>query len=278
MRKSVYPEYKKKEPKDSVEYMEKRLNEMREQGLIETKDYAKQYEEWCFNQTIQNAFQFIPKILSLMGFKVIKIAGEEADDVIKLTADRLTQLGHKVMIASEDKDYLQLISPNISIYKPRQGTEWFKDDFIATYGFEPCYFPIYRAFLGDNSDKILGVKGIGEKRAVEIMKSIDWSPDDDIDDIRNKLFEYVKTKASKSIGKIITDGMDILCRNIQLIDLQYIALRESSIQPLEQALEGIDAVSPDRNKVVISQLIDCFKMFELKNQMKWAGHLNTGKN
>jgi len=115
----------------------------------------------------------------LAGFRIplVEVAGYEADDVIGTLADRAAAQGLEAVIVSGDKDFYQLIRPGIALLNPGRGgpagvEELWVTDANATerLGVPPRQVIDYLALLGDSSDNVPGVKGIGEKGAVLLLQ------------------------------------------------------------------------------------------------------------
>ena len=117
-------------------------------------------------------FPIAKKILTAMGIKYLECAGYEADDIIG-TISKYTENDDKyeALIVSSDKDLLQLISDEttVKLLKTKDYIMMNKQTFIDTYGFEPIKMIDLKALMGDSSDNIPGVKGIGEKGAIKLL-------------------------------------------------------------------------------------------------------------
>ncbi len=111
----------------------------------------------------------IKKLCSAYGMKVFEIPGYEADDVIASLAVKLSEKGFNVYIVSSDKDLLQLVSNKIFMYDPYRDLVYTREKVIERYGLPPEKISDFLALAGDAIDNIPGVKGIGEKRAMEIL-------------------------------------------------------------------------------------------------------------
>jgi len=101
--------------------------------------------------------------LKCLPVKIISIAKSEADDVISHLSTTLdTKYNSRVVIVSSDKDFLQLINRNITIYRPIE-REFYDAKIVKDkFGVPPHNFIFYKTLVGDSSDKISGVKGIGK--------------------------------------------------------------------------------------------------------------------
>lgn len=118
-------------------------------------------------------FPVAKKILTAMGIKYLECAGYEADDIIG-TISKWTENddNYESLIVSSDKDLLQLISDEITVklLKTKDYIMMDKNTFISYYGFEPIRMIDLKALMGDASDNIPGVKGIGEKGAIKLLR------------------------------------------------------------------------------------------------------------
>lgn len=110
------------------------------------------------------------KWVEQMGFKNISIEGYEADDIIASLNQWANKLQVKVRIISHDKDLYQLISDNTFLYNPSKKQEIREQDCIEKYGIPPRQFIDYQSIVGDSIDNVPGVKGVGGKGAVELLK------------------------------------------------------------------------------------------------------------
>ena len=117
---------------------------------------------------------YIKKIVEAMDMPVLEVPNVEADDVIGTLARQAEEDGAEVVIVSPDKDFKQLLSEQISIYKPAKGDQDFEiftgEGFREEYELEPTQFIDMLALMGDSSDNIPGVYGIGEKTAQKLLR------------------------------------------------------------------------------------------------------------
>ncbi|MBP5683637.1 MAG: DNA polymerase I [Bacilli bacterium] len=122
---------------------------------------------------LKKQFPLAKKILNAMGIKYFELEGYEADDIIGSFAKRVDE--NKEFIAtiiSSDKDLLQLISDDVEVklLKPKDYIRMNKEVFKETYGLEPIKMIDLKSLMGDTSDNIPGVKGIGEKTAIKLLQ------------------------------------------------------------------------------------------------------------
>ena len=122
---------------------------------------------------LKKQFPIAKKILTAMGIKYFEIEGYEADDIIGTFQKKISELDEYVgLIVSSDKDLLQLITDDIEVklLKPKDYIRMNREVFINTYGIEPIKMIDLKSLMGDASDNIPGVKGIGEKTAIKLLQ------------------------------------------------------------------------------------------------------------
>lgn len=122
---------------------------------------------------LKKQFPVAKKILNAMGIKYFEIEGYEADDIIGTFSKKISELEEYVgVIISSDKDLLQLITDDVEVklLKPKDYIRMNKEVFFNTYGLEPIKMIDLKSLMGDPSDNIPGVKGIGEKTALKLLQ------------------------------------------------------------------------------------------------------------
>ena len=138
------------------------------------------YEEYKANreatpEDIRKAVPIIKQIVEAHRIPVIEVAGYEADDVIGTLAGLAEKEGFEVLMMTPDKDYGQLVTENIKIYKPRFGGSGFDTlgvaEVLEKWGLESTAQVIdLLGLMGDTSDNIPGCPGVGEKTAVKLLQ------------------------------------------------------------------------------------------------------------
>jgi DNA polymerase-1 len=125
-------------------------------------------------EDIRNAVPVIKRIIEAYNIPVIQCQGFEADDVIGTLSKQAEKEGFKVFMMTPDKDYNQLVSDNIVMFKPRKsGSDSeivSKNDVCAKFGItDPVQFIDILALWGDSSDNVPGVPGVGEKTSIKMI-------------------------------------------------------------------------------------------------------------
>ena len=124
-------------------------------------------------EDLKKQFPIAKNILSAMGIKYFEIEGYEADDIIGTFSKQISELDEFTgTIISSDKDLLQLITDDVEVklLKPKDYIRMNKEVFFNTYGLEPIKMIDLKSLMGDPSDNIPGVKGIGEKTALKLLQ------------------------------------------------------------------------------------------------------------
>jgi DNA polymerase-1 len=104
------------------------------------------------------------------GLPIIRKQGYEADDLIATYSSKLSRNGFKVKIIAIDKDLMQLVNDNVYIFDPVKSKIIDADGVVEKYGVLPSQMVFFQALVGDTSDNIPGVKGIGPVTASKLIK------------------------------------------------------------------------------------------------------------
>jgi DNA polymerase-1 len=115
--------------------------------------------------------KMLPELMYVMGYPTFSYPGYEADDTIATLANEAVKRLFDVVIVSSDKDFNQLICPGIRKLDVAKNTMVDEQEVVLRYGIAPSQFLDYLSIVGDNADNIKGVKGIGEKGAMELIKT-----------------------------------------------------------------------------------------------------------
>ncbi|MDF2594539.1 MAG: polymerase, partial [Clostridia bacterium] len=170
-------------------------------------------------EELRTQIPLLKKVLKALDIYVIEKEGYEADDVLGTLAKEAEVRGMQVSVVSGDRDLFQVTSENIEIKIPRTkktGTEiesFFSQTVIDTYGVTPLQFVDVKGLMGDPSDNIKGVPGIGEKTAVKLIQEYGSIENllEHIEDIKQKkLKENLQLYAqeardSKMLATIVCD-------------------------------------------------------------------------
>ena len=112
---------------------------------------------------------YIHRVVEALNIPVVKQAGYEADDLIGTLAHQAERAGYDVVIVTGDKDMLQLVTPHVRIYDPVKDKWSGEAECVAKFGVEPARVIEIMGLMGDATDNIPGVKGVGEKTAMKLI-------------------------------------------------------------------------------------------------------------
>jgi len=248
------------------------------------KNLYKEYKDGrnATPEELKMQMPYARKILNAMGIKYYEVENYEADDIIGTLSHRaLIDPDYEATIVSSDKDLLQLINEQVDVklLKTKDYIKYNKEKFIEDYGFEPIRIIDLKALMGDASDNIPGVKGVGEKTAIKLIQEYDTIENlyNHIDEIKGKLQEKLlldKDSAffSKKIATIVFDvpiedsfeNMKYIGENIDELtniyeELEFYSFMKKFVKkPLEtnieyKVLENISEINKDN---IISYYIE----------------------
>ena len=127
-------------------------------------------------QELREQIPLLKEVLGLMDVHILQKEGFEADDILGTLAKAGERDGYNMVVVSGDRDLLQITSEDIELKIPKtkqQGTEvesYFAKDVVEKYEVSPLEFIDVKGLMGDASDNIKGVPGIGEKTAIKLIK------------------------------------------------------------------------------------------------------------
>ncbi len=184
-------------------------------------------------EDIKKSIPYIKEILKAYTIPILQIDGYEADDVIGTLAKTAERDGYKVYMMTPDKDYIQLLSDNIFIYKPSRSGSGIEmvDKHKACADFklkDPVQFIDILALMGDSSDNIPGAPGVGEKTAMKLIEEY-------------QTIENVFANTASLKGKL----QDTIINNKEQIVLSKQLATISTTVPLEISEEELIMSMPD---------------------------------
>ncbi len=204
----------------------------------------------------------ITQILEAFKIPVLSLEGYEADDVIGTLAKQAAAKGINAVIVSGDKDFVQLIDKEIWILNPWHGRPGFTTEkwydlgnAAERLGVPPERVIDYLALLGDTSDNVPGVKGIGEKSAHALIEQ--WGP---LESILEHLSEVEPTRARNALTEFAANG---------ILSKELVTIREDLDMTLD--LPSLALKTPDWNR-----LRDLFVELEFRGNAQEAAALAEG--
>jgi DNA polymerase-1 len=178
----------------------------------------------------------VQEVLAALRVPVITAEGYEADDVIATLTVQAVEQGMDVLIATGDRDALQLVNEHVTVLYPRKGvsemTRFTPEEVEAKYGLSPAQYPDFAALRGDPSDNLPSIPSVGEKTAAKWIReygSLD------------ALVDQVDTVKGK-VGEKLREHLSSVLQNRRLTELDRAV-------PLEVGPADLAVAPWDRNEV-----------------------------
>ena len=211
---------------------------------------------------LKSQFPVAKEILNCMGIKYLEKDLYEADDIIGTFAKMIDESSlYEGLIVSSDKDLLQLISDKVTVklLKTKDYIMMNHDTFVDTYGIEPIRMIDLKGLMGDASDNIPGVKGIGEKTALKLLSTYDT-----IEDIYNNIEQIKGAVKNKLIDgrKQAIDSKDLatIYREVPLDvtfdDIKYTYTFSEELMDLYKELEFYSFIKKNDIMMVLEDFDD----------------------
>ncbi|MBS0974546.1 DNA polymerase I [Serratia rubidaea] len=198
------------------------------------------------------------RMVKAMGLPLLVTPGVEADDVIGTLALQAEKAGHAVLISTGDKDMAQLVTPNVTLINTMNNTILGPQEVCDKYGIPPELIIDFLALMGDSSDNIPGVPGVGEKTAQALLQGLGGLDTlyANLDSIATLSFRGAKTMAAK------------LEQNKEVAYLSYQLATIKTDVELEVSCSELNVLPPD-----VDQLHQLFKQYEFK---RWLADVESG--
>ncbi len=208
---------------------------------------------------MKSQLPYVRRLIEAFGWPVMEAEGYEADDLIAAIVKEFP--GRNIKIVSHDKDIAQLIDDRVQMLIPdrKDGGMKIQDtgEVEAKFGVRPDQVVDYLSLIGDNSDNIPGIQGVGPKTATKLIN--------EFGDIDNLIASADKISNAKLKEKIV-NGVDILRKNRELITLN------SNVEGMP--VSGIDSLN--RRQPDWKALREIATELELKSIVKEIDKLDTG--
>ncbi|MDJ0022552.1 DNA polymerase I [Pantoea eucrina] len=199
------------------------------------------------------------EMVKAMGLPLLAVSGVEADDVIGTLALEAGKQGRSVLISTGDKDMAQLVTPEITLINTMSNTVLGPEEVEEKYGVPPALIIDFLAMMGDSSDNIPGVPGVGEKTAQALLQGLGGMHAiyDNLDKVSGLSFRGAKTMAAK-----LEQNRDVAFLSYQLATIK-------TDVPLEVSYDQLTVNQPD-----VETLQTLFARFEFR---RWQADLQEGK-
>jgi DNA polymerase-1 len=184
---------------------------------------------------LQTSFALLREVAPRLALRTLEVRGREADDVLSWCARLLAGQGKSVLVLSEDLDLCQLVGANVVVYRPMADEFVHADRFFARFGVEPDEWLLYRAIVGDRSDNIPGVRGVGPvrlKACLDHLRATSGSPAVS----RRMLREHCQGSSSKVLVRV-AEEWETVRRNLRLIDTREERFTDPETRAMAAALD-----------------------------------------
>ncbi len=208
-------------------------------------------------EDLRQQIEPIHSIIKAMGLPLISLEGVEADDVIGTYAREASDCRRSVLVSTGDKDISQLVNKYVSLVNTMTGQVLNSQGVEEKFGVPPQNITDYLGLLGDKSDNIPGVAGIGEKSAIFLIKELG-----DLDAIYSRMDEIptLSLRGAKNIAKNLQDS-----KEIAYLSRELATIKTDVILPV--ALADLENTFPDE-----SRLLELFKEAEFRS---WVDELES---
>lgn len=223
---------KRKEIKKDYKAGRKSVNPKNYNRFVDTdisEEEIKENKVWQMMRLIE--------FLNEMPVRQFLVDNVEADDIIAVLANRYYD-GWKKVIISNDKDFLQLANEETVIYRPAVKKIMNRDDVIEKHKIHPTNMALSRAILGDASDNLPGVSGIGPKTLQKLFPSLSGSATVTLDMLLEEV-QSVDEKKRKKVHDTFEENIDVVKLNYKMMQLYNPKMGNETIKKVEGSLEDM---------------------------------------
>ncbi|GAB3174882.1 DNA polymerase I [Telluribacter humicola] len=210
---------------------------------------------------IYDAFPYALQLLESLHIPVVKKEGYEADDIIAALAKEGAGKGYTVYIVSPDKDFAQLVTDHIFLFRPAyKGAAMETLDAAGVkekYGVEPTKMADFLALRGDSVDNIIGVKGIGDKTAASLLAEYGSV---------EELIEEADSIKQAKVKEAIKEAKD------QLMENKHLAYLSGEVD-VDIDWEEVDVQEPDESKLL--PLLDELQFTRIRERLAKQGFISS---
>ncbi|MRS17191.1 DNA polymerase I [Enterobacteriaceae bacterium RIT691] len=198
-------------------------------------------------------------MVKAMGLPLLAVSGVEADDVIGTLAREAEKAGRPVLISTGDKDMAQLVTPAITLINTMTNTVLGPEEVVTKYGVPPELIIDFLALMGDSSDNIPGVPGVGEKTAQALLQGLGG-------------LDTLYAEPEKIAGLTFRGAKTMAAKLEQNKEMAYLSYKLATIKTdveLELTCEQLEVQPP-----AADELLNLFKQYEFK---RWITDVEAGK-
>ena len=195
-------------------------------------------------EDLRPQFEMARELLDGLGVPYLEIEDVEADDVLGTLAHDFARDDFRIAIVTGDKDLLQLVGPNVEILLTRRGItqmETFDETRVEeTYGISPAALVDMKGLMGDNSDNIPGIPGVGEKTALKLLKA-HGSLEQVFEQVDAVSGDKLKEKLRKhQEDAVLSKRLAAICKNVSLgLTREDLTFRKREDEALREQLRAL---------------------------------------
>lgn len=204
---------------------------------------------------LKSQMPIIKEVIAAYNIPIFEMEGFEADDVIATLAKNLSNKNLDVYVVSQDKDILQIVDKHIKVYNPNKDGLIYKEDDIKTrFKISPDKIADLIGLMGDATDNIPGVRGIGEMTAIKLLEEFGSL---------DNLYKNINKVKSEKLRELLLKHKNeaIMSKELALLDKKV---------PIEFEIEGLKVKDPDYDK-----LVELFKKLEFKSLLRELPGMET---
>ncbi|SHJ00020.1 DNA polymerase I [Lutispora thermophila] len=257
----------------------------RKEPTFRHKEYAEyKAKRLKMSEDMAEQIPYLKKVIDAMNIKRLELEGYEADDIIGTLSKMSDRENIKTLIVTGDRDAFQLITDNVHVLMTKKGIsemeEYDRDKLLERYSISPEQVIDLKGLMGDASDNIPGIPGVGEKTALELLKQFGTIENilENTDNIKkNKIRENVENNRdmallSKRLATIITDApLDVHIKDCEYEEPDYESLAQLyemlEFKSFLQKIKAVHLKSQD-NQVNVDADID---VSEINDSMALKG-------
>ena len=223
-RKELFPEYK--------------ANRANKTAFNRYQEFASLQDE---SESMKKQFGRMVQYLNCLPVTTLSIDNVEADDIMAYIANEIyTKDENRVTICSTDRDFLQLVNNRITVWSPIKKKMYTPSVMLEEFGFSSKNYLLYRSFIGDKSDNIPGLKGVGPK---SLIKHFPMFTEDRELTVQELVDHAVNVDKKYKVHKLVSENKELLDLNYRLMQLKEVDIHGGA------KMVTLDAIQRDIDKL-----------------------------
>jgi len=224
-RKAMFPEYK--------------ANRAVKTAFNRYQEFATLQDE---SESMKKQFGRMVQYLNCLPITTLSIDNVEADDIMAYIANEIyTKDENRVTICSTDRDFLQLVNNRITVWSPVKKKMYTPSVMLEEFGFSPKNYLLYRSFIGDKSDNIPGLKGVGPK---SLLKHFPMFTEDRVLTVRELVEHATNVDKKYKVHTLVSENEELLDLNYKLMQLQEVDIhggaKEVTLDAMQRDIDKLN--------------------------------------